>query len=760
MKISKRSSTAGGTGSDDQNGAVPDSEAQYSESSKEVVVAQTENPAQPGLALPDNAINLVPYLLEAAEKDEKVKKFIEETLPNQVMRHFDEDWKAREGWMQQRATITNLFLGALKEKSEPFRNCANMHVPILATRILRLVSRVWAELHAKGQPMFSAQAGSKLSEKRADLITKHENWQFEKEIPDFPAHTWRYWMDFFLFGEGIFSSTRDFLQGKNRHRYVSPDKFVYPYVEGSTAPDMSDVPRKTEILSLYKRDLKSMERLGFYAQVSKVCSHRGTHDTDLDQPVKDAVDKFEKRDRTDHTEDAPYELLEQHTWVQLPYADQEEPYRVVVDRKSKAVLGLYSRYYDDPEDRTRFDRETSEFEQYMLAVQQYTQIIEEEQKTLAVLQQPNVPPEEAIAIGEQVQRERPNPPMSPPWMKPDEEGNPKPPEPCKQKVIEWFSRGTCIDIPNNSFGIGLGVLMLPHQMAGNIMLNQYIDAGTLANSLGLVVHDMVKFPPGMTSISPNEITRIRGVPPDQIEKAFWKFDHQQANPQLLQGVQMQEAAADGISSSPDVLSGQKEGDETFRGQATRVEQSTKQLSALTVRGMVALNQVATNNAMLNFQFLPDTRQVDARDPATRKLTPITVTRELYRDSYDVVFSADLSFASRATKVSEADDAMGLLMKGVPPQLLTLVMRPEGVGAALRKCLQARDMFDLASYMLTDDEIGQRMMAQQQASQAGAPPGAPPPSVPNGQAPGPAQGAPPQPHIARGTPAEAAPGGVQ
>jgi hypothetical protein len=283
---------------------------------------------------------------------------------------------------------------------------------------------------------------------------------------------------------------------------------------------------------------------------------------------------------------------------------------------------------------------------------------------------------------------------------------------------------------------------------------------------------MVKFPPGMTSISPNEIIKIRGVPPDQVEKAFFRFEHPPANPQLMQWVSMQESASEEISSTPDVLSGAKEGDETFRGQATRVEQATKQLSAIAAKAMVALNQVAQNNGLLNFFFLPEIKEVDARNPATGQIEPITVSRDLYRDRYDIIFSADLSFASRATKVSEADDAMALLIKGVPPQVLTLVMRPEGLGAAIRKCLQARGMFDLASYMFSDQEIGQKIMQQQQmaAQQAamaggpgGPPPGAggphppgpqgpPPPSIPDGQPSSP----PPGPQNPQGTPAAAAP----
>lgn len=717
--------------------------------------AQTENPAQPGLKLPDDAVNLVPFLLEAAIDDKKVADFIHKDLPDQIVKHFNEDWESSSGWRAKRKERVRLRNGDIDPKKEPFKNCANIHAPILMTRELRLVARVWSEIWTTGLPLFSARPSSTLTEEKADLITKHENWQFSKEIPEFPTHTWRALMEFFDAGECVFESYRDFAKGVNRHEFVSPDEFVYPYVRRPTAPDMSDVPRKTKMFFMYKRDLLDMEDQGFYAQIQAVVKKDGSHETDVEEIVRDAVDAFQGKDRKDSVSDAPYYLLEQHTWVQIPYQDREEPVRVVMDGQSRKILALYSRYYDDPEDRVRFERETQEHQQYMADISGYMQVVQREQELLGILQSPEVHPEEAQAIAQQVQVERPAAPQRPPWMQIDEvTGMPNPPMPCKKKVIERFSRATCVDTPEGA--LGLGQLMMAHQMAANIMLNQFIDAGTLANSNTVACHDNVKFPPGTTTINPNEIIKIRGVPPADMEKAFFKFDHPPANPQLLHGVQVQESAADSISSAPDVLSGEKEGDETFRGMATRVEQATKQLSALAAKFMMVMTQVAKNNALLNFMFLPDSKKIEAPDPMTGKPVQITVGRELYRDSYDIIFSADLSFASRASKVAESDDALGLLLKALPPQILTLVMKPEGVVAVVRKCLQARGMNDIAAYLNNNQELAMKM-AQGMAGgpQPGGQPGMPPPAIPNGQPQLP-PGGPPQHRIPEGTPPAAAP----
>ena len=97
------------------------------EMGEEAQPAQTENPSQPGMELPDNVVNLVPFLLEEAAKEggEEIKKFITSTLPRQVVDHYTEDCEARKGWMEKRAERMKLFLGNIEPKHGAFKDAAN-----------------------------------------------------------------------------------------------------------------------------------------------------------------------------------------------------------------------------------------------------------------------------------------------------------------------------------------------------------------------------------------------------------------------------------------------------------------------------------------------------------------------------------------------------------------------------------------------------------------------------------------------------------
>jgi hypothetical protein len=616
-------------------------------------------------------------------------------------------------------------------------------------------------------PMFTALPAGALSKDRADIVTLHDNWQFQKDIPDFKQQIRRFIQEFFKSGMGIMHSYFDADTGKNRHEYLGPEEFVFPYTWKPPMADMSDVQRKTRVWRKHKRQMIRLAKAGDYdeEQLDKVFKQHeeGDNDDGTDHPLKDLQDKFQGKDRDQQKTDAPFMLLEQQTFTTFPGDEDETAVRVVVEYHSKVVLAIYKREVDDPDDSARFERETQEFAQYVSLSSKHMEVMQSNQQLLERMQMPDINPEEGLMVAQQVRTQTPPPPPMPQWMEFDESGMPVQPKPCRRKVLEQFSCGTCIENPDGSHGLGIGTLLVSHQKAINILLNQFVDAGTQAQSNTLVMHENLKLPPGVTTIAPNTITRVRGLPPDAIEKSIWKIPTTPPNPQLLSAISMQKEAADGIANAPDVLSGEKDGPETFRGQATRVEQAVKQLTVFAGNIVEMLTNLIKVNALLNYYNLPNSKMLVILDPRDRKAHEVTVTRDLYKDDYAVCFSADLRFASKAQRIAEADDVLGMLTKGIPPQLFTQVFdSPKVVANAVRKCLQARDMFDLVPYVMDDQAIDQKTqqqaMAAQQPAMAGGMPGGPPmgpggPGKPPG-GPGKPPGGPQPPAIPTGRPTTA------
>jgi hypothetical protein len=192
-------------------------------------------------------------------------------------------------------------------------------------------------------------------------------------------------------------------------------------------------------------------------------------------------------------------------------------------------------------------------------------------------------------------------------------------------------------------------------------------------------------------------------------------------------------AADGVSSAPDVLSGEQgKSGETFRGLNTRVEQATKQLTVLAQNYLEMLGNVAKNNARLNRMFLDDEEIKHVIDPRTLESKEIKVGRSLYAEDYDIVFTADTRFAGRQQKIAEADQLVGMVT-ALPPELASTIFPPSFVHAAVVKALKARGAHDMVGKLGPAPPVPTEL--------PGPPPGAPPPGPPM---PGMPPGGPPGP----------------
>lgn len=709
-------------------------------------------------SVPDTVLNLLPEL----RRKKKNEKFLDATFLAQITGDLKEGEDGRAGWMEKTRIRTRLWSGDLEPKKFPYDHCANMHDPVMLSRCLRLVARLIKEVFKKGQPLFSASASSHISTEQADAITRHQNHQFRKEIPDFQRHCTRAAHAFFRDGDVVMHSYRDTKNNVNRHDYLKHDSFVYPYAFESTATDMSDVPWKIKIVYKYARQLRELAASGRYdaTAVAKLLNENKDGDAgegDVDRPLLEQANEFEGADPSAIKRDVPYTLLEYYGWVRLPGDKEDIPVIAVLAKGSNKLLAIYSRYYDDPEDRGRCDRQEEEYRAYMAEVEMFKQAMDMEGALLERVQQPDVPPEEAQEVAQAVERQRPPIPVRPDWMGASD-GQPKP---CKKKIIEPFTHMVCIENPDGSYGLGVAMLIEPHQMAMNTLMNQVVDQATMANARPHLKHHTLQLPSGTETLEPGAIIEVTGVAPGTIRDNLVAMDVPPANPQLIQAVENQRQAVDSVSSAPDVLSGERSSDETFRGQSGRIEQATMQLSMFGSNFVGGLSNIARNNMLLDYMFIDEDATIDVIDTKMDKMVPLRIRRDFYRARVDITFGADLEFKSSAARVAEADDLVGLLTKGFPPQIAMLIFPPKIYAEVARMAIAARGAHNLLAMVNSDEEIEAKLQQQQAAPPPGGPPtGGPPkgptPSVPTGQ-PGGAPGQrPPQTALPPGVPQQGAP----
>jgi len=320
----------------------------------------------------------------------------------------------------------------------------------------------------------------------------------------------------------------------------------------------------------------------------------------------------------------------------------------------------------------RFDRETAELQSFQEEAASFPQREAEHAAIMAQGPPPPLPdPMTGMPMPPPEPPPPPVPPMPPAWAQPDETGALQPPQPVRRVPIEMFTHGRYAYNPQGMLGLGIGHVLRPFNEASDEALNRFYDQAT-ANNCPAILSTADLGLGQSAALVPNQIKVLKNVS-DDISKVLKEYRPGPANPQLLDIVRNVNEWSDGAVAAPGIMSGQpgKSG-ETFRGVATRAEKASKQLTAGAKKFVAFLVQLLKNDAELLATFMPDEEFVQVNDHLAdyRKKTAgqgtIRITREMYRRNYDVSFTADLQFTSRAQKIAEADEILAMINSVFPP----------------------------------------------------------------------------------------------
>lgn len=669
---------------------MADEEFEIQDVSLETLGTDDEPEPEPFTYL-ESSPNLVDEF-EAHEEGEAELKRIAE----QVVEDFEDDWDSNEIARQRVADEQRLLIGERREKSFPFQNCANAHVPTMLENITRMHSRMYSEIFGDGRNVFGAVPVGPTDQETADVLTLHGNWQINEAIPDFFRQQDRGLLSFIAHGDVIMRSYFDEFRQQNCHELLTCDDFVVPYVLTTTQPDFSDCPRYTTVLRYYRHNLERMRST--WRHVDDVLEEEASFDDEPETPVTDAINESKGLIKpSGSSKSAPYTLLMYEGWLTLPNQVNQRWCEVVVDKDSKTVLSLRIKEEDDWRDRERYEAQATELKSYQVARDGWmTQL--EQQRQQADIDNATIDADPMLNELDRLQMKQvanaaPVPPAPPPpqWHK-----NPDDPfaetliDPVKKVPIRMHSHGVCIENLRGATGLSYGMIQAQINELQNVLTNQFIDAATLGN-VGVILHsELVKM--DNFQWQPGKTIPVTGVSGDELKSNIMELRAPPANPQLMEAVKLFQELAQSSMQAPDVLSGEpgKSG-ETFRGHAARIEQATKQMSVLARKYAMFLKQVLINNGKLNALFLPNEEMLNVVDYKLNTLKNIKVGRHLYQRNYNVVIRSDLRFSSEAQRISEADQL--LQMPGAVPPM----QQPGALAflhAAARMALEARGREDM------------------------------------------------------------------
>lgn len=174
------------------------------------------------------------------------------------------------------------------------------------------------------------------------------------------------------------------------------------------------------------------------------------------------------------------------------------------------------------------------------------------------------------------------------------------------RATEYFTKYSFIPAPDGSiYDVGFGILLGPLNESVNTLVNQLIDAGTMATTAGGFLSRGAKMRGGTYTFAPLEWKRIDSTG-DDLRKSIYPLPVREPSAVLYSLLNLLINYTERISGSTDVMVGENVGQNTAKGTVDHmVEQGSKIYSAIFKRVWRAMKDEFKKMYLLNAVYLPD-----------------------------------------------------------------------------------------------------------------------------------------------------------
>jgi chaperonin GroES len=240
--------------------------------------------------------------------------------------------------------------------------------------------------------------------------------------------------------------------------------------------------------------------------------------------------------------------------------------------------------------------------------------------------------------------------------------------------VDYWTKFAFMPNPDGgSYDIGLGLLLNPINETVNTVLNQMLDAGTLANTGGGFIGSGLKMKGGAARFVPGEFKPIDNVGGD-ISKNVYQMQFPGPSTVLFNLLGLLIEAAKDISSVKDILTGEQEVNQTATTTLALIEQGQKVFSAIYKRVHRSLRQEFKKLYRLNRLYLKPEDYYRFQD----KMEPIYL-EDYQGDDTDVAPVSDPTLVSDAQELTRAE----ALMKFINDPMINQKALREGYLRALK-----------------------------------------------------------------------------
>ena len=382
-------------------------------------------------------------------------------LGTEAVAGYEADLATRTDWASRNAKAIKLALQLAEKKTFPWTGASNVKFPLVTIAALQFLARI--SILTNSRTLVKAEAWGADPEgkkaQRADRISTHmsyqlleqnRNWTDDDEQAKFSAS---------LLGCAIKHTFYDGVEGINRSEYVPIMDFVVDYF----CRDLQKAQRATRRWTMFPNTIAENVARGLFLPMADDAEAPATPQNNGSDPMKVATDEAAGLARQTQDNLRPFEVLEQHCWLDLDGDGYREPYVMFVRLDTKQVLRIVARYFNEGDVYRANDYQIRQ--------------LEAQAKTETDLAARSVYEKEAQRLEDA----------------------------SSNKIVRItpttnFTKYTFIPAPDGGFyGLGLGALLGPTNAAVDSLINQIIDAGTMLTTSGGFLGVENNFGDGMAS---------------------------------------------------------------------------------------------------------------------------------------------------------------------------------------------------------------------------------------------------------------------
>lgn len=264
---------------------------------------------------------------------EKLSENILNEISDQCRRGFEADLQSRSNWEQDLKRWVELAQQIREEKTYPWPSASNVKYPLLSTAAMQFAARSYPSLlPSDGKIVKTIVIGKDPTQEKLDTaerVSIYMSYQLMHEMQGWEEDMDKLLMMLPVVGTMFKKTFYDKSKDQVSSYIVLPQNLVVNYWTRTLA----ECERISEIIRMSKRVLKERQNQGIFK------------DIDLGDPSLPTSEPQNNGMVQDET--TPYELVEQHTFLDIKGTGYPLPYIVTFERQTGKILRIAARFLPD-----------------------------------------------------------------------------------------------------------------------------------------------------------------------------------------------------------------------------------------------------------------------------------------------------------------------------------------------------------------------------------------------------------------------------